>query len=106
MVALLSVDADGRRFLEIQIQTKIAHLLMKYYRTVFSQLMGVGQVGAHGRLVINPAEQVFRSVLGAARNRRPNMAGKRATEIRGKVARATRTRAPVRTTSCEVFTII
>ena len=98
MAALLSVDADGRRFLEIQIQTKISHLPMKYH-PVFLQLRVAGQAGAHGRLVINPAEQVFRSVLGAARNRRPDMAGKRATEVRGKVADATRTRALVRTTS-------
>jgi len=53
------------------------------------QLMVVGQAGAHGRLVVNPVEQVFTSVLGAARNLRPNMAGKRAMEIRGKVVSAT-----------------
>ena len=62
--------------------------------------MVVGQDGAHGRLVINPAEQVFKSVLGAARNRLQRMAGKRAMDIRGTVVSATRTRAPVRTTSC------
>ena len=60
--------------------------------------MVVGQDGAHGRLVINPAEQAFKSVLGAARNRLQHMAGKRAMDIRGKVVSATRTRAPVRTT--------
>lgn len=48
-----------------------------------------GQAGARGRLVVNPVEQVFTSVLGAARNLRPNMAGKRAMEILGKVASAT-----------------
>lgn len=61
--------------------------------------MVVGQDGAHGRLVINPAGQAFKGVLGAARNRLPDMAGKRAMDIRGKVVNATRTRAPVRTTS-------
>lgn len=61
--------------------------------------MVVGQDGARGRLVINPAGQAFKSVLGAARNRLPDMAGKRAMDIRGKVVNATRTRAPVRTTS-------
>ena len=61
--------------------------------------MVVGQDGAHGRLAINPAGQAFKSVLGAARNRLPDMAGKRAMDIRGKVVNATRTRAPVRTTS-------
>ena len=60
----------------------------------------VGQAGVHGRLVVNPAEQVFRSVLGAAPNRRPDMAGKPAKETRGKVVGATRTRAQVRTTVC------
>jgi len=53
------------------------------------QLMVVGQAGARGRLVVNPVEQVLTSVLGAARNLRPNMAAKRAMEIRGKVVSAT-----------------
>jgi len=52
-------------------------------------LMVVGQAGARGRLVVNPVDQVLTSVLGAARNLRPNMAAKRAMEIRGKVVSAT-----------------
>lgn len=109
MVTLFSVDADGRHFMnqlkrnknkEVKIQTKIVHQPMKYLLPVFLQLMVVGQAGVHGRLVVSPAEQVFKSVLGAARNRRPDMAGKRATEIRGKVVGVTRTLAPVRTTAC------
>jgi len=68
--------------------------------------MVVGQAGAHGRLVIDPAEQVFRSALGAAPNRRPDMAGKSATGIRRKGMSATRTRASVRTTAGQVFAII
>ena len=78
---------------------------MKYMLTnlmnflpVFSQLMVVGPVGARGRLVVNPAGQVFRSVLGAARNQHPSMVGKRAREIREKVVVATHFRALVRTT--------
>lgn len=67
--------------------------------------MVVGQIGAHGRLVVNPAEQVFRNVLGAARSQSPNMAGKRATEICGKVVGATHGHAPVRTSSCKVSAI-
>ena len=105
MVALLSVDADVRRSMnlnkenkEIKIQTKIVHQPMKYLLPVFLQLMVAGQAGAHGHLAVNPAEQVLRSVLGAARNQCPNMAGKHVTEIRGNVAGATRTRALVRTT--------
>ena len=46
--------------------------------------MVVGQAGARGRFVINPAEQVCKSVLGAARNRLQVMAGKPAMDIRGK----------------------
>jgi len=61
---------------------------------IHALLMVVGQAGAHGRLVIDPAEQVFRSALGAAPNRRPDMAGKSATGIRRKGMSATRTRAP------------
>ena len=60
--------------------------------------MVVGQVGAHGRRVISPAEQVCKSVLAVARNRLPDMAGENAMDIRGKVMSVTRTRAPVRTT--------
>lgn len=56
--------------------------------------MVVGQDGAHGRLVINPAGQAFKSVLGAARNRLQDMAGESAMDIRGKVVSATRSRAP------------
>ena len=61
--------------------------------------MVVGQAGAHGRLVVNPVEQVFTSVLGAARNLRPHMAVKCTMEIGGKVVSATSTHAPVRTIS-------
>ena len=59
--------------------------------------MVVGQAGARGRFVINPAEQVCKSVLGAARNRLQVMAGKPAMDIRGKVVSATHTCALVRT---------
>ena len=60
--------------------------------------MVVGQAGANGRRVINPAEQVCKSVLAAARNRLQVMAGEPAVDIRGKVVSATRTCALVRTT--------
>ena len=65
--------------------------------------MVAGQAGTHGRLAINPVEEVFRSVLGAAPNRLPDMAGKSATGIRGNGVSAIRTRAPVRTTAAHVL---
>ncbi|KAJ7389344.1 hypothetical protein OS493_032201 [Desmophyllum pertusum] len=44
----------------------------------------VGQVGVDGRHAVNPAELVFKNVLGAARVQRHVMAGKPAQEQRGK----------------------
>ena len=76
---------------------------MIYFLPVLLQLMVVGRVGVLGHLVVNPAEQVFRNVLGAATNRRPVMAGKRAKERRGKVMGATRSHVLVRTTSIFSF---
>ena len=79
---------------------------MEYLLPVLLQLMVVGQAGAHGRLVMKPVEQGFRSVLGAALNRRPDMAGKSVTGIRGKAVSATHTCAPVRTTTGQVFAVV
>ena len=65
--------------------------------------MVAGQVGAHGRLVLNPVELVFRNVRGVARNQLQNMAGNLAMEIPEKVVDATRIPAPVRKNTNAVF---